>query len=176
MICLNKVWIFKKFWTCSQFSSVSQSCPTLRHHGLKHTRLPYLSPSPRVCSNSCSLSPWFHPTILSYVVPFSSCFQSFPALVSFPMNQLFTSGGQSIRASASASVLPMNIQGWFPLGLTGLISLLSKGISRVLQHHNSKASIYQHSAFFMAHVSHLYMTTGKTTALTIQAFVVLILA
>ena len=76
--------------------SVTQSCPTLRHHGLKHTRLPYLSPSPRVCSNSCSLSPWFHPTILSYVVPFSSCFQSFPALVSFPMNQLFTSDGQSM--------------------------------------------------------------------------------
>ena len=127
--------------------SVTQSCPTLRHHGLKLTRLPYLSPSPRVCSNSCSLSPWFHPTILSYVVPFSSCFQSFPALVSFPMNQLFTSGGQSIRASASASVLPMNIQGWFPLGLTGLISLLSKGLSRVF----SSTRVRRHQFFGAQH-------------------------
>ena len=103
---------------------------SLRPHGLQHARLPCPSPSPRVCSNSCSLSPWCHPTILSYVIPFSYCFQSFPASVSFPMNQLFTSGGQSIGASVSASVIPMNTQGWFPLGLTGLI-LLSKGLTRV---------------------------------------------
>ena len=87
-----------------------------------HCRAPGL-PSPRACSNSCPLNQWCHSTILSSVVPFSSCLQSFPALGSFPINQLFTSGGQSIRTSASASVLPMNIQGWFTLGFTGLISL-----------------------------------------------------
>ena len=86
---------------------------------------------PKVCSNSCSLSQWCHPTISSSVIPFSSCPQSFPASRSFPMSQLFTSGGQSIEVSASVSVLPMNTQGWFPLGLTGLISLLFKGLSRV---------------------------------------------
>ena len=96
--------------------------------GLQHTRLPCPSPSPGVCSNSCPLSWWCHPTISSSVVPFS-CPQYFPALGSFPVSQLFTSGGQSI--GALASVLPMNICGWFPLGLTGLISLLSKGLSRV---------------------------------------------
>ena len=136
--------------------------------GLGHSMLPCPSLSPEVCSSSCPLSRWYFLTILSSAVPFCFCLQSFSASGSLPMNELFTSGDQSTGTSASASVLPMNIQGWFPLGLTGLISLLSKGISRVLQHHNLKASIYQHSAFFMAHVSHLYMTTGKTTALTIQ--------
>ena len=99
--------------------SVTQSCPTLCWpHWLQHTRLPCPSPSPRVCSNSCPVSWWCHPTIsLFSVVPFSSCLQSFPASGSFPMNRLFASGDQSIGASASASVLPMNIQGWFPLGL-----------------------------------------------------------
>ena len=92
----------------------------------------------------------------------------FPESESFPMSQLFWSGGQSIGTSASASVLPMSIQGWFPLGLTGLISLVSKGLLRVLQHHNSKASILWYSAFFMAQLSHPYTTTGKTTALTIR--------
>ena len=100
-------------------------------HGLQHTRFSYPSLSPRVCSNSCPLSWWYHPTISSSVVCFSSCLQSLWALRSFPVSQLFISGGQSIGASALASVLPMNIQGWFPLGLTGLISLLSKGLSRV---------------------------------------------
>ena len=100
-------------------------------HGLQHARLPCPSPSPRVCSNSCLWSQWFYPTISSSVVPFSSCPQSFPASGSFPMTQLFASGGQSIGASASASVLPMHIQGWFPLGWTSLISMLSKGLSRV---------------------------------------------
>ena len=100
-------------------------------HGLQHARLPCPSLSPGVCSNSCSLSWWCHPTISSSVIPFSSCSQSFPASESFPMSQLFTSSGHSIGASASASVLPMNIQGWFPLGFTGSISLLSKGFSRV---------------------------------------------
>ena len=108
--------------------------------------------------------------ISSSAIPFSFCLQSFPPSGSFPMSWLFTVGGQSIGASASASVLPVNIQGWFPLGLIGLI-LWSKGLKSLLQHHSSKASILQHSAFFMAQISHPYMTTGKTIALTIQTFV-----
>ena len=94
-------------------------------------RLPCPSPTPRVYSNSCPLSWWCHPTILSSVVPFSSCLQSFPASESFPVCQFFASGGQSIGVSASASVLPMNIQDWFPLGWTDFISLQSKGLWRV---------------------------------------------
>ena len=99
--------------------------------GLQHTRPPYPSLSPGVCSNSCPLSQWCHPTISYSVIPFSSCLQSFPASGSFPMSQAFSLGGQSIGASASVSVLPMNIQGWFHLGLIGLITLQSKGLSRV---------------------------------------------
>ena len=117
------------------------------------------------CSNSCPLSPRCHPTILSSVVPFSSCLQSFQASGSFPMSQFFPSGSQSIGVSASASVLPMNIQDCFPLGLTGLISFLSKGLSRVFSN-SSNASILQHSAFFIVQLSHPYMTSGKTIALT----------
>ena len=97
---------------------------SLQPHGLQHARLPCPSPSPGDCWNSGPLSQWYHPTMSSFVTPFSSCLQSFPASVSFPMSQLFTSGGHSI--GASASVLPVNIQGWFPLGLTGLISLQSR--------------------------------------------------
>ena len=104
---------------------------SLQSHGLQHTRPPCPSPTPRVYSNSCPLSQWCHPTISSSVVPFSSCFQSFPASGSFPMSQFFASGGQSIVVSASTSVLPMNTQDWFPLGCTGWISLQSKGLSRV---------------------------------------------
>ena len=100
--------------------SCSVVSDSLRLHELKHARPPCPS-SPRAYSNSCPLNWWYHPTVLSSVVPFSSCLQSFPATGSFPMNQLFASGGQSIRASAS--VLTMNIQGWFPSGLAGLISL-----------------------------------------------------
>ena len=100
-------------------------------HGLQHAKLPCPLPTPRTCSNSFPLSQWCHPTISSSVVPFSSCLQSFPTSRSFPMSQFFTSGSQSIGALASASLLAMNIQGWFPLGLTGLVSLLSKGLSRV---------------------------------------------
>jgi len=111
--------------------SVTKSCSTLRPHGLQHTRLPCPSLSLWICSDSCPLNCWCHPTISSSVVPFSSCPQSFLASGSFPMSQFFESGGQSIGASASASVLLMNIQGWFPFGLTSLISLLSKGLSRV---------------------------------------------
>ena len=100
-------------------------------HGLQHARLPCPSLSPGACSNSCPLSQWCHPNISSSVVPFSSCLQSFPASGSFPMSWPFASGGQSIEASALVSVLPMYIQGWFSLGLPGLISLQSKGLSRV---------------------------------------------
>jgi len=102
---------------------------SLQPHRLQHTKLPCPSPSPGVCSNSCPLSQWCHPTISSCVVPFSSCLQSFPASGSFQMSQFFSSGGQSIGASASAPAFPINIQGWFPLRLTSLISLLSKGLS-----------------------------------------------
>ena len=103
---------------------------------LQYIRLPCPSLSPRVCSDLCPLNQWCHPTISSSVIPFSSCLQSFPASGSFLMSQLFVSGDQSIGASASALVLPVNIQGWFPLGWTGLISLQSKGLSRVFS--NSK--------------------------------------
>ena len=104
---------------------------SLQRHGLQHTRLPCPSPTPGVYSNSCPLSQWCHPTISSSVIPFSSCLQSFPASGSFQMSQFFAKGGQSIGVSASASVLPMNIQDWFPLGWTGWISLKSKGLWRV---------------------------------------------
>ena len=125
--------------------------------------------------NSCPLSHiHVHWMPSNHLIPCHSllCLQSFPASGSFPVSQLFTSGGQSIGISPSASVLPMSLQGWFPLGLTGLISLQSKGLSRVfLQHHSSKASVLEHSAFFMVQLSHPYMTTGKTIALTVQTFV-----
>ena len=114
-----------------------------RPNGLQHARLPCPSLSPRACSNSCPLSWWCHKTISSSVIPFSSCLQSFPASGSFPMSQLFTSGGQSIGASASSSIFLINIQGWFPLALTGLISLLSKELSRVF----SSTTIWKHQFF-----------------------------
>ena len=101
-------------------------------HGLQHARLLCPSASPGVHSKSRPLTRWCHPTISSAVIPFSSCLQSFPASVPFPKSQLLTSGGQSIGASTSASVLPKSIQGWFPLRLTGLIALLSKGLSSLL--------------------------------------------
>ena len=115
---------FNSRQTCHCCSSVTQSCLTLQPNGLQHTRLPGPSPSPGACSNSCPLSQSCHPAIPSSVIPF--CLQSFPVSGSFPMSWLFTSSGQSIGASVSASVLPTSIQGWFPLGLTGLI-LQSKG-------------------------------------------------
>ena len=117
---------------------------SLGPRGLQHVRLPCPSPSPRVCLNSCPLSRWSHPTILSSVISFSSCLQSFTASESFPMSQFFASGGQGIGASASASVFPMHIQYRFPLGWTGLISLPLKSL---LQHHSWKASVLWHSAF-----------------------------
>ena len=130
--------------------------------GLPHTRLLCPSLSPRVCSNSCPLNQWWHPTISSFVAPFSTCPQSFPASGSFPMSQLFTSGSQSI--GASASVLPMSIQGWFPLGLIDWFDLLAVqgALKSLLQHHSSKALILGHSTFFMVQLSHAHMTTGRT--------------
>ena len=149
--------------------SVTQLCPTLCD---PIARFPCPSLSPRACSNSCPLSWWCHPTISSSVVPFSSCSQSFPASGSSLMSRLVTSGGQSIGASASASVLPMNIQDWFPLGLTGLISLQSKGLSRVFSNITiQKKCNLLLSAFFIVQLSHPYMTTGKTIALTRWTFV-----
>ena len=118
-----------------QFSSVQFNCSvvsdSLRPHGLQHARLPCPSPTPGAYSNSCPPSRWCHQTISSSVIPFSSSLQPFPAWGSFPVSQFFISGCQSIGVPASASVLPMNIQDWFPLGWTGLISLQSKGLSRV---------------------------------------------
>jgi len=116
---------------------------SLPPHGLQHTRFPWASLSAGICSNSCPFSQWCHPTISFSVASFSFCLQSFPISGSFPMNQLFTSSVQSIGVSASASVLQMNIQGWFPLGLTGVISLLSKGLSRVF----SKTTVQKHQFF-----------------------------
>ena len=145
---------------------------SLQPHGLQHTRLPCPSPAPGAYSNSCPSSWWCHPIISSSVIPFSSHLQSFPASGSFPMSQFFTSGGQSIGASALTSVLPMNIQGWFPLGLTDLISLLSKGLSRVFFITTvQKHQFFGAQPFFMVQLSHLYMTTGKNIALTRQTFV-----
>ena len=123
--------------------SVAQSCLTLQSHGLQQARLPCPSPTPGVYSNSCALSRWCHPTISSSVIPFSSCLQSFLASGSFLMSRFFASSGQSIDTSVSAWFLPMNIQGWFPLGLTGLNFLLSRALSRVF----SNAAVQKHQVF-----------------------------
>ena len=120
-------WLLEK--PLVQFSSVTQLCPTLRPQGLQHARLPCPSSTLGAYANSCPLSRWCHPTISSSVVPFSSRLQSFPASGSFQISQFFTSSGQSVGVSASASVLSMNIQGWFPLELTGWIFSQSKGIA-----------------------------------------------
>ena len=135
--------VAQKFSVHFSHSVVSDS---LWPHGLQHTRPP--CPSPRVCSNSCPLSWWCHPTISSSVIPFSSSPQSLPASGSFQMSQLFVSGGQSIGVSASTSVLPMNTQDWSPLGWTGWISLQSKGLSRVF----SNTTVQKHQ-FFGAQLS-----------------------
>ena len=149
---------------------------SLWFHGLQHTIPPCASLSLGVCSNSCPLNQWCHPNILSSVVPFFSCPQSFPASRSFPMSQLFILSGRGIRASASASVLPMNIQGWLSKGSHRRIDCfdllaVQGALKSLLQHHNSKASVLQHSTFFMVQLSHLYVTTGKTIAFTIWNFV-----
>ena len=143
-------------------------------HGLQHTRFPCPSLSRRVCSKSCPLGQWCHPTISSSVVPLSSCCQSFPASGSFPMSWLFASGGQNIGASASASVLSVNIQGWFSLGLTGLISFqgtLKKVFPRTaVQKHQFFGA--QPSLWSKSHIcTVMHPTTGKTMALTRRTFV-----
>ena len=141
------------------FVTVVQLLRLVRHFVTPWTaacQVSLLSPSPRICSNSCPLSRWCHPTFSSSVVPFSSCLQSCPASGSFPMSQLFVSGGQSFGVSASASVLPVNTQDWFPLGWTGWISLLTKGLSGVF----SNTTIQKHQFLsFTVQLSHPYMTT-----------------
>ena len=150
--------------SCCCYCLVAQSWP----HGLQHARLACPSPSPAACSNSCPLSRWCYSTISS-VIPFSSHLQHFPASRSFPMNRLFDSGGQSTEASASASVLPMNIQGWFPLGWTGLIYCCPRDSqeSSATPQFESIISL----VIFVVQLSHPNVTTGKTIALTIWTFV-----
>ena len=143
----STIYISQDMWFSQSVMAYS-----LRPHGLYHARLSWPSLSPGAHSNSCLLCWWCHSAISSSVSPFSSCLQSVPASGSFPMSQLFTSGGQSV--GASASVLPMNIQGWFLLGLSGLI-FQSKELSRVFEHYSSKVSILQCSAFFIVQVSHV---------------------
>ena len=139
-------------------------------HGLQYTRLPCPSPSLRVCPGSCLLNWWRHPTISSSVALFF-CLQSFPASGPLPMSRLFTSGGQSIGISASAPVLP-EYSGFISLKINWFDLLAVQGTFKsLLQHHSLKASILWCSAFFMVQLSHLYMTTAKTIALTIQTFV-----
>ena len=143
----HKFWIWKVQWLkwriySVQFSS-SVVSDSLWPHGLQHARPPCPSPTPGVYPNSCPLRWWCHPTISSSVVPFSSRLPSYPASRSFPMGQFFASGAQSIGASASASVLLMNIQDWSPLGWTGWLSLQSKGLSRVF----SNTTVQKHQFF-----------------------------
>ena len=141
--------LISNFGSC--FCSVAKSCPTLQPHGLQHARLPWSSLSPGVCSDSCPLSQWCHPTISSSVPPFSSCPQSFPALGSFPIGWFFESGGQSIGALGYIS---FRID-WFDL-------LAVQGtLKSFLHHHSLKAPILWCSAFFMVQLSYQYMATGK---------------
>ena len=152
-----------------QFSSVAQSCLTLCHpmdYSKPDFHVHHHSRSSLKLKSIKSVMPAHH-LILFPPSPVFNLYQH----QSFPMSQFFTSGGQSIETSVSASVLPMNIQDWSPLAWTGWISLQSKGLSRLLQHHSSAASVLQHSAFFMVQLSYPYMTNGKTIALTIWAFV-----
>ena len=163
---MNKIllWFFSSVqFTCSVMSG------SLRHHGLQHVRPPCSSPTPRIYSNSCPLSRWCNPTISSSVILFSSCFQSFPASGSFSNESALRKRSFIIGVSASASVLPMNIQDWSHLGWTGWMSLQSKGLC-------SNTTIQKHQFFgsqlslFIIQLSHPYMTTGKTIALTRRTF------
>ena len=144
---------------------------SLQPHGLQHSRPPCPSLTPRACSNSCPSSQWCHPTISSSVSPFYSRLQPFPASGSFQMSQFFTSGGQSIGTPASASVLQVNIQDWFPFGFNGLISLQSKGLSVFSNTTVQKHQFFNTQLSFMVQLSYPYMTTGKTIPLTRQTFV-----
>ena len=150
---------------CTQFSSVTSD--SLRPHGLQHVRPPCPSPTPGIYPNSCPLSQWRHPTISSCVVPFSSCPQSFPASGSFQMIQLFASGGQSIRVSASTSVPPMNT-GLISFRMDWLDLLAVQGtLKSLLQHRSSKASILQHSAFFTVQLSHPLLNSQFTILISL---------
>ena len=140
-------------------------------HGLQHARLPCPSPAPKACTYSCSLTQWCHPTVSFSVVPFFSCLQSFPASGSLPISQFFASGGQSVGLSDTASVLN-EYSGLISFRMHWFDLLAGQGTFKSLpQHHSSKASILQHSAFFIVYLSHPYMTTGKTIALTRRTFV-----
>ena len=151
--------------------SCSVVSDSFRPHESQHARPFGPSPTPRVHWDPHSSSQWCHPAISSSVVPFSSCPKSLPASESFPMSQHFAWGGQSTGVSVLESFLPKKSQGWSPSEWIGWISLQSKGLKSLLQHHSSKASIIRHSAFFTVQLSHPYMTIGKTIALTRQTFV-----
>ena len=167
VLCCLHSWILFYFLNSVQFSH-SVISDSLWPHEPQHARPP--CPSPWVYLNSCPLSQWCHPTISSSVISFSSCPQSFPESGSFPRSQFFTSGGQSTGVSALTSVLPMNTQDWSALEWTSW-SLQSKGLSRVFSNTTVKASILLCSAFSIVQLSHPYMTTGKTIALTRWTFV-----
>ena len=150
---------------------------SLEPQGLQHARLPCPSPTPRACSNSCPSSQWCHPTISSSVVLFSSHLQSFPSSGSFPRSQFFAWGGQSIGVSASASVLPIEYSGLISVRMDWLDLFAVQGTLKcLLQHYSSKASILQHSTFFTVQLSHPYMITGKTIALTRWTFVSIVMS
>ena len=160
---------YSEHWLLILLASVQFSHSVMSHslwpHGLQHTRLLCPSPTSGTYSNSCPLCQWWNPTISSSVIPFSSHLQSFPASGSFQMSQFFTSGDQSIGASTSTSVRPMNIQGWFHLGWFDLLAVQGT-LKSLLQQHSSKASILLYSTFFIVQLSYPYMTTGKITTLT----------
>ena len=153
------------------FSPVTQLCPTLQPHGLQHTRLLCPSKTPKPCSNSCPLSQWCNPTISSSVMPFSSCLQSFPASGSFPMSQFFPSWPKYWSFSFSISP-PNEYSGLISFRMDWFDLLAVQGtLKSLLQHHSSKASILWCPTFFIVQLSHPYMTTGKTIALTRHIFV-----
>ena len=174
LISRNKEWnntIYSKT-DGPQFSSVAQSCRILCDPmNCSMPGVPVHHQFLELAQTHVPSSQWCHWTISSSVISFISCLQSFPASGSFPMSQFFASGGRSIGISALASVLPMNIQDWFPLGWTGLICLQSKGLSRVFS--NPTVQKHQFFVLFIVQVSHPYMTAGKTIALTRQTFVLL---
>ena len=162
---LKSDWLYSlqpKMDKLDQFSR-SVVSNSLRPHEPQHARPPCPSPTPGVHPNSCPSSRWCHPTISSSVVPFSSCPQSFPASRSFPMSQLFTSGSQSIGVSASVSVFPMNIHGWFPLELTSLNSLLSKGLSRVFSNTTDQKHQFFSTQLSLWYNSHIHICLLEKT-------------
>ena len=162
--------IVKRMWYCCCCCSVASHIQLIVTPWSAECQASLSTPTPGVCSNLCPSNQWCHPTITSSVVPFSSCLQSFPASGSFPMSQIFASGGQRIGVIATASVLPANIQDWFRIDWFDLLAVQGT-LKSLLQHHSSKASILQWSTFLMVQLSHPYMATGKTIALTRQTFV-----